>query len=302
MTTTTHKTPVLILTALTALLMHASAAAAQKPGDFIRPSAGCPSDAPAISFPGNPNKYCRPKNKSSKRDSSGSSGSSGGAVYVAPSFGEVAKINKTTPCPSGYVTDREGEKCTSPTENPLTVTLKKGACPSGTVEEWGAYCTQAVTDNSDDVLDRLDRAYTADFNVVYVLAQVAGVKPLPDSQVLPGAFAAAKAARAAAANPWQPKYERERAAAAANAKTPAQLRAEEKAAYASQEAQVIAEMQAQQRALGIAPGAGMPGSNANTAALGAAIGAAAAASTPQDAAKDAAKAALGGALKGLFGR
>ncbi len=232
--------------------------------------------------------YCTQKQR--KEGGAGSS-SSGGAVYVAPSFGEVAKAQKTARCPSGYMSDGEGEKCTTPSPTAPKTALKKGICPTGTVEEWGAYCTQALSDTSDTALDRLDAAVAADFNRIYVWAQIANMNPLPKSEELPAAFAAAKASRAAAGKPWKPVYERDREAAAANAKTPEQQRAEIDKGHANQEAQIIADMQAKQRALGINPAAGV---NPN------------AASNPQEAVKDAgkeaAKAAVSGVLKGLFGR
>lgn len=232
--------------------------------------------------------YCYKKVEN--EGASGGKSSGGGATYVDPEVKQTPKVAKLTPCPTGYYT--RDDVCSTFWQGAPEVSIKKGACPAGSVEEWGAYCTVALKDISDDALDRAGGLAIRDFNVVYLAAQFDRVNPLPDLKD-PAALAKAKADRAAAGNPYKDVVQRDREKAAANAKTPEQAKAEQDAAYANQEAQIRADTAARQRALGITP-VGAPGAVVGSPS--------AAAANAEGTAKDAAKQAVGGLLKGILGR
>ena len=199
----------LATTLVCALGFPLAAHAAKKPGDFPRPSSGCPDNHDQMSFPGDPTKYCR--SKGGKPGSSSSSSSSSGAAYVEPLKNAIAKPNATTRCPTGYKTDQGDElKCGARLEDtPPKTALKTGACPAGTIEEWGAYCTAKPADVSDAAIDTLYGYHIADFNMVYFKLQMARmpVDKLGDWE--PAVIASMKADRAAAGNPYKTATQRD---------------------------------------------------------------------------------------------
>ena len=288
----------LAATATFALGMPLAAHAAKKPGDFPRPSSGCPDNHDQMSFPGESGKYCRPKGgKSSGSSSSTSSSSSPRAGYTEPFKSAFTKPNATTRCPTGYKTDQADElKCgTRPDDTLLKTALRSGACPTGTVEEWGTYCTAKPADVSDAMIDTLFGYHIADFNMVYLKMQLARmpVDKLGDWE--PEVLKAMKAERAAAGNPYKTATER-RQEKDAPAQAAAQKTFNDEAA-AKDQARNDAMRSAcqQQMTAGIKSEPCM-----EFAAAGGMAVAGAAAASPQAAIKDEAVKALGGLFKGLM--
>jgi hypothetical protein len=187
---------------------------ARTPGEgaFLANEQGnCPKDHQRVSQmeTGRPaSKWCLPP----KARSSSSGSTSSGPTYVDPVFGEVNKPTALLRCPTGHYT--KGEVCSMSWAEAPKSRVKAGACPAGTVEEWGAFCTETPKDTSDRALDRMDGSNTRDFNALFVAYQVANKAP-PSSSEEPAAFVAAKASRAAAGNPWKSKPERDRVEEAA---------------------------------------------------------------------------------------
>ncbi len=266
----------------------------------------CPSDMTPYVKHGKNQCKSAPKKESSKpaTTKSAKSSSSSGGTYQDPVLATVAKANKFGFCPSGYYTNEDA--CTTSWADAPKSLPKSGACPSGTVEEHGAFCTAVIADTSNEVLDRVDGFATRDFNVVYTAALVAAAKPA--EQKRGEAFVQAIAKRQAAGNPWQSRHARDAAKAAI--KTPEQLAYEkQQSEQEAHRANEFAKMCAQIRQ---AYGGALPGDHecakapAPTAtALGAPglLGQAAnVAQNPQEAVKEAAKQEVGNALRGLFGR
>ncbi len=282
-------------------LLGASSALQAK--EYPEPAGGCPKGHQLTlkAETGAPrSRWCRPPKE---RSSTSDSGGSGGAVYMDPTAKRVAKASPLGWCPTGYYTN--GDNCTTPWEGAPASTRKSGSCPSGTVEEHGAYCTAAITDTSNDTLDRLDAAATRDFNVVYTHSLAAG-KAAP-KQVLGEALAAALAKRNAAGNPWMDKPSRGRAAAApAEAERQRKAQAEATALdnHRNDQLRIGCEAARPNFPNGFPPGTPcaelMKAGGSSAGAIG--QQAAAIAQNPQDAVKEAAKQEVGKALRGLFGK
>lgn len=244
------------------------------------------------------------KEKSSSSSSSSDSGSRPG--YTPPTFGEIAKANLLGFCPTGFYSNADNDRCVTGMTDAPKVTLKKGACPTGTIEEHGNFCTPTITDTSDDMIARLIGGAISDFNVVYLQLQIAR-KPLPANQVNPPALAAAIAKREAEGNPYKSARERD-----AEKNAPAQAAAkkasdDEAAALAKSREDAMRSGCRQQAA------AGMPiqpqcvefvgnGPKATASGPAGSDPQAAAASPVAAKVKEETAKALGGALKGLFGK
>lgn len=153
--------------------------------------------------------FCAPPKD--KASSSSSSSGSRSYSYVEPTKGSFPKSGPLQNCPSGYYSNNAGDQCITHWDDAPAVTAKKGACPAGTVEEWGAWCTAALKDTSDKTLDQLTGYKFRDFNNVYLAHQLAR-KPLPSSEVDPELLRQAKAERAAAGSPYKTASERDREA------------------------------------------------------------------------------------------
>lgn len=198
------------MSTFTTLLMAATTVLALTPavhaGDlYPEPAGGCPKGHRLIlrAETGAPrSRWCDPPKAERSEASSADSGS--GATYVEPIVYSVPKASPYSWCPTGYYT--RDALCATPWENAPRTRRKAGACPSGTVEEFGAYCTDVIADLSNAMLDQLDAAATRDFNVVYTEAMVAGVES--PAQEHGAAFKDALARREAAGDPWQDARDR----------------------------------------------------------------------------------------------
>jgi hypothetical protein len=67
-------------------------------------------------------------------------------------------------CPTGYTAEISKQVCHARSLISPKSQVKSGACPAGTVEEWGLYCTSAVTDKSERMNNVLNRHYTQDLD------------------------------------------------------------------------------------------------------------------------------------------
>ncbi len=273
-----------------------SRASSSAKNDYPADSQGnCPKGHDRISKSelGRPaSKWCRPPEASS---SSSKSSSSSGPTYVDPSFAEVGKLSPLTRCPTGYYT--RGDKCNASWSEAPKTRLKTGTCPTGTLEEWGAFCTDVAKDTSDKALDMMDGNLVRDFNVLFVAYQSAG--KILDSAQDSAVFAAAKASRVAAGNPWNQRSDRDQDEAAtkkaAEPVVPALTKAEvspECHSYMPDRNQVmqcesiVKQQRASQAAAGLSTvGASTPSAGASSNEAGKALGN-----------------AVGGALKGLFSK
>ena len=285
--------------AICALGMPLAAHAAKKPGDFPRPSSGCPDNHDQMSFPGDSTKYCRPKG--GKPSSGSSSSSAPRAGYTEPFTAAFAKPSATTRCPTGYRTDQANElQCgTRPDDTPPKAARKTGACPAGTVEEWGAFCTTKPTDVSDAAIGKLEGYHIADFNMVFLQMQLARMPVDKLGEWEPEVLKAMKAERAASGNPYKTASQR-----AQEKDAPAQAAAQkasndEAAAKDRSRNEAMRSACQQQMAAGLksdpcmefaaAGGMTVPGATAGVAAA-----------SPQAAVKEEAVKALGGMFKGLL--
>ena len=242
-----------------------------------------------------PEKKEAPSKKSSSSGSSSSSSSSGPATEDLK--GLFAKPNATTRCPTGYITSRVDEtQCGSrPDFTPPKTARKSGACPAGTVEEWGAYCTAKLADKSDEALDYLYGYHIADFNVVFLQLQYARMPTDKLGDWEPAVLVGLKAERAASGNPYKTRTQRDQEKDA-----PAQAAAQKASndeAKAKDQARNDAMRSAcqQQMAAGIKSDPCM-----EFAAAGGMTAPGAAAASPQAAIKEEAVKALGGLFKGLM--
>ena len=273
--------------ALTLAVVCLSATSLTHAADYRMTSKGCRAgDTP---YNSNGNAWCKQARTRS----------ADGPVYVAPSHGTVAKANPFAFCPSGYFT--EGDSCTTPMRNAPQSRTKAGACPAGTVDEYGAYCTDKITDLSDPYLDELNGISTRDFNVVYTTALNNG-KTAPKDQ-RPAAFQAAVNERQAQGKPWVTYSERGREARETESRAAKEKNDAEQAKLEQSRSDALKSACDQNRAVGYnhpnCPPAGA--AVVPTAAAAAAPNDAGAAGAQGNVQNDAAK-ALGGALKGVFGR
>ena len=247
-----------------------------------------------------PEKAVRPSKSSGSSSSSSSSSSSGPATEDLK--GLFAKPNATTRCPTGYITSRVDEtQCGSrPDFTPPKTVKKSGACPAGTVEEWGAYCTAKLADKSDEALDYLYGYHIADFNVVFLQLQLARMPTDKLGDWEPAVLVGLKAERAAAGNPYKTRTQRDQEKDA-----PAQAAAQkayndESKAKDQARNDAMRSACAQQAAAGIRSDGCMEFASANAAAAGGnQPNSAAAPATAAAAVKEEAVKAFGGLLRGL---
>ena len=245
-----------------------------------------------------PEKKEAPSKKSSSPGSSSSSSSSGPATEDLK--GLFAKPNATTRCPTGYITSRVDEtQCGSrPDFTPPKTARKSGACPAGTVEEWGAYCTSKLADKSDEALDYLYGYHIADFNVVFLQLQYARMPTDKLGDWEPAVLVGLKAERAASGNPYKTRTQRDQekdapAQAAAQKASNDEAKAKDQARNDAMRSAC-----AQQAAAGIRSDGCMQFASANAAAGGDQPNSAAPA-TAAAAVKEEAVKAFGGLLRGL---
>jgi hypothetical protein len=67
-------------------------------------------------------------------------------------------------CPTGYTAEVAKQVCHARSLISPKAQVKSGACPAGTLEEWGHYCTPSISDKSDRMRDVLVRHYTQDLD------------------------------------------------------------------------------------------------------------------------------------------
>lgn len=67
-------------------------------------------------------------------------------------------------CPTGYTAEISKQVCHARSLISPKSQVKSGACPLGTLEEWGLYCTSVVTDKSERMNQVLIRHYTQDLD------------------------------------------------------------------------------------------------------------------------------------------
>lgn len=277
--------------------------------DVQRGSGKCPTDYTPYTHK-NGDAMCRspekkaPEKKSKSSSSSSSSDSESRPGYTPPTFGELAKANLLGFCPTGFYSNRDNDRCVTSMTDAPKVTLKTGACPTGTIEEHGSFCTPTITDTSDDIIGRLIGGAINDFNVVYLQLQIAR-KPLPANQVNPPALAAAIAKREAEGNPYKSARERD-AEKNAPAQAAAQKASNDEAAALAKSREDAMRSGCRQQAA-----AGMPiqpqcvefvGNGPKAVAATGGDAQAALAADPAAKVKEEAAKALGGVLKGLFGK
>ncbi len=83
-------------------------------------------------------------------------------------FASIARPTKTTRCPTGWIASASAQTCETFSAITPKAQPKSGACPAGTTEEFGAYCTPTVSDMSDRMAGLLARHYFQDLNGNYM--------------------------------------------------------------------------------------------------------------------------------------
>lgn len=117
-------------------------------------------------------------------------------VNGKPVVKRVAKRDEVDYCPSGYHTSHvQRSLCVTIWAEAPDVSVKQGACPAGTTEEQGQFCTAA----SSLSLARMDAAYVTDFNGIYMARKQKGLDTSDANR--PVLFAQASDASKAAAAP-----------------------------------------------------------------------------------------------------
>jgi hypothetical protein len=76
----------------------------------------------------------------------------------------INRPNAMARCPTGYTAEVAKPVCHARSLISPKSQVKSGACPAGTVEEWGLYCTASVTEKSDRMKDVLLRHYNQDLD------------------------------------------------------------------------------------------------------------------------------------------
>jgi hypothetical protein len=82
-------------------------------------------------------------------------------------FASIARPTKTARCPTGYIANGSSQICESYSAILPKAQPKSGACPAGTVEEFGAYCTATTNDMSERMAGLIARHYFQDLNSNY---------------------------------------------------------------------------------------------------------------------------------------
>ena len=83
-------------------------------------------------------------------------------------FASIARPSKTARCPTGWIASASAQTCETFSAITPKAQPKSGACPAGSTEEFGAYCTPAVSDMSDRMAGLLARHYFQDLNGNYM--------------------------------------------------------------------------------------------------------------------------------------
>ncbi len=83
-------------------------------------------------------------------------------------FASIARPTKTARCPTGYIASAAAQTCETFSAITPKALPRSGACPAGSTEEFGAYCTPTVSDMSDRMAGLLARHYFQDLNGVYM--------------------------------------------------------------------------------------------------------------------------------------
>lgn len=83
-------------------------------------------------------------------------------------FASIARPTKIARCPTGYIASAAAQTCETFSAITPKAQPKSGACPAGTTEEFGAYCTPSVSDMSDRMANLLARHYFQDLNGNYM--------------------------------------------------------------------------------------------------------------------------------------
>ena len=83
-------------------------------------------------------------------------------------FATVARPTKTARCPTGYIASASAQTCETFSAITPKSQPKSGACPAGSTEEFGMYCTPLTGDMSDRMAGLLARHYFQDLNSNYM--------------------------------------------------------------------------------------------------------------------------------------
>jgi hypothetical protein len=83
-------------------------------------------------------------------------------------YASIARPSKTARCPTGWIASASAQTCETFSLITPKAIPKSGACPAGTTEEFGAYCTPTVSDMSDRMAALLAKHYFQDLNGNYM--------------------------------------------------------------------------------------------------------------------------------------
>jgi hypothetical protein len=83
-------------------------------------------------------------------------------------FATIARPTKIARCPTGYIASAATQTCETFSAITPKSQPKSGACPAGSTEEFGMYCTPNVSDMSDRMAALLARHYFQDLNGNYM--------------------------------------------------------------------------------------------------------------------------------------
>lgn len=83
-------------------------------------------------------------------------------------YASIARPSKTARCPTGWIASASAQTCETFSLITPKAQPKSGACPAGTTEEFGAYCTPMVSDMSDRMAGLLAKHYFQDLNSNYM--------------------------------------------------------------------------------------------------------------------------------------
>jgi hypothetical protein len=83
-------------------------------------------------------------------------------------YASIARPSKTARCPTGYIASPNAQTCETFSLITPKAQPKSGACPAGTTEEFGMYCTPTVSDMSDRMAGLLAKHYFQDLAGVYM--------------------------------------------------------------------------------------------------------------------------------------
>ena len=83
-------------------------------------------------------------------------------------YASIARPSKTARCPTGWIASASAQTCETFSLITPKAIPKSGACPVGTMAEFGAYCTPTVSDMSDPMAGFLAKHYFQDLNGNYM--------------------------------------------------------------------------------------------------------------------------------------